>query len=62
MAEIVLWERQLPRNTGFTFELKKGQSVRITSRTIVDFVCFNRETEKRIMAGALSHAAAARDR
>ncbi len=43
MAEIVLWERQLPRNTGFTFELKKGQSVRITSRTIVDFVCFNRE-------------------
>jgi uncharacterized protein YcgI (DUF1989 family) len=43
MAESVVWERQLPRNTGFTFDLKKGQSVRITSQTIIDFVCFNRE-------------------
>jgi len=43
MAEKVLWQRELPRNTGFTFDLKKGQSVRITSQTIIDFVCFNRE-------------------
>jgi len=43
MAENVLWERQLPRNTGFRFDLKKGQSVRIASQTIIDFVCFNRE-------------------
>src|SRR6202043_2314401 len=43
MTENVLWERQLPRNTGFAFDLEKGQSVRITSQTIIDFVCFNRE-------------------
>ena len=36
-----IWERQLPRNTGFAFEVKLGQSVRITSQTIIDFVCFN---------------------
>ncbi len=39
----VLWERQLPRNTGFVFDLAAGQSVRITSQSIIDFVCFNRE-------------------
>src|SRR3982074_2944667 len=43
MTDAVLWERQLPRNTGFVFDLMKGQSVRITSQTIIDFVCFNRE-------------------
>src|SRR3954447_11469441 len=43
MGENIIWERQLPRNTGFTFDLKKGQSVRITSQTIIDFVCSNRE-------------------
>jgi uncharacterized protein YcgI (DUF1989 family) len=43
MAEKVLWERQLARNTGCTFDLKKGQAVRITSQTIIDFVCFNRD-------------------
>jgi uncharacterized protein YcgI (DUF1989 family) len=43
MNDVVLWERQLPRNTGFAFDLKKGQSVRIASQTIIDFVCFNRE-------------------
>src|SRR5215218_2028613 len=43
MPDQVLWERQLLRNTGFTFDLKKGHSVRITSQTIIDFVCFNRE-------------------
>jgi hypothetical protein len=37
-----LWERQLPRNTGLAFDVKAGQSVRITSQTIIDFVCFNR--------------------
>src|SRR5262249_19059403 len=39
----LLWERQLPRNTGFTFDLTAGQAVRITSQSIIDFVCFNRE-------------------
>ena len=43
MTDVVLWERALPRNTGFVFDLKIGQSVRITSQTIIDFVCFNRE-------------------
>ena len=38
-----IWERQLPRNTGFAFEMKFGQSVRITAQTIIDFVCFNGE-------------------
>lgn len=42
MTGTLLWERQLPRNTGFVFDLKAGQSVRITSQTIIDFVCFNR--------------------
>src|SRR5215469_14807819 len=43
MPEIKLWDRQLARNTGFAFDVKAGQSVRITSQTIIDFVCFNRE-------------------
>ena len=43
MAETVIWEKELPRNIGFAFDLKKGQSVRIRSQTIIDFVCFNRD-------------------
>jgi uncharacterized protein len=43
MANTIVWERQLPRNTGFAFDVKAGQSVRITSQTIIDFVCFNRD-------------------
>src|SRR3977135_3047149 len=43
MKEMILWERLRARNTGFAFDLMKGQSVRITSQTIIDFVCFNRE-------------------
>ena len=43
MTDVVLWERQLSRNTGFAFDLNKWQSVRITSQTIIDFVCFNRK-------------------
>ena len=43
MPNQMLWEKQLPRNTGFVFDVKAGQSVRITSQTIIDFVCFNRE-------------------
>ncbi len=43
MTDVVLWERQLSRNTGFAIDLNKGQSVRITSQTIIDFVCFNRK-------------------
>jgi uncharacterized protein len=39
----VLWMRELPRNTGFAFDLKAGQSARIVSQTIIDFVCFNRD-------------------
>ena len=43
MPKTMLWERQLPRNIGFAFDVKAGQSVRITSQTIIDFVCFNRQ-------------------
>jgi uncharacterized protein len=43
MAETVIWEKELPRNIGFAFDLQKGQSVRIRSQTIIDFVCFKRE-------------------
>src|SRR5258707_4851543 len=43
MTDVVVWERQLSRNTGFAFDLNKGQSVRITSQTIIDFICFNRK-------------------
>jgi len=39
----MLWQRELPRNVGFTFDMMAGQSVRITSQTIIDFVCFCRE-------------------
>jgi uncharacterized protein len=39
----MLWQRELPRNIGFTFDMTVGQSVRITSQTIIDFVCFCRE-------------------
>lgn len=43
MPEETLWERQLERNTGYAFDMEAGQSVRITSQTIIDFVCFNRD-------------------
>jgi uncharacterized protein len=43
MPNGMLWEHQLARNVGFAFEVKIGQSVRIASQTIIDFVCFNRE-------------------
>jgi uncharacterized protein YcgI (DUF1989 family) len=43
MPDKMLWERQLLRNTGFALDMKVGQSLRITSQTIIDFVCFNRE-------------------
>ena len=39
----MLWQRELPRNVGFAFDMKAGQSVRITSQTIIDFVCLCRE-------------------
>ena len=29
MPDKMLWEQQLPRNTGFAFDIKAGQSVRI---------------------------------
>jgi len=43
MPNAMLWERQLPRNTGLAFDVKAGQCVRITSQTIIDFVCFARD-------------------
>ncbi len=43
MPNKMLWERQLARNAGYVLDVKVGQSVRITSQTIIDFVCFNRE-------------------
>jgi uncharacterized protein len=39
----MLWERELERNIGFAFDVAAGQSIRITSQTIIDFVCFSRE-------------------
>ena len=39
MNAMILWERPRARNTGLAFDLMKGQSVRITSQTIIDFVC-----------------------
>jgi hypothetical protein len=32
-----------PRNVGFAFSMKAGQSVQITSQSIIDFVGFNRD-------------------
>ncbi len=43
MPEKTLWEQQMVRNTGFAFDMEAGQCVRITSQTIIDFVCFNRD-------------------
>lgn len=43
MSEKTLWERQMERNTGYAFDMEAGQCVRITSQTIIDFVCFNRD-------------------
>jgi uncharacterized protein YcgI (DUF1989 family) len=43
MPDKMLWERQLPRNTGFALDMTAGQRLRIQSQTIIDFVCFNRE-------------------
>jgi hypothetical protein len=39
----MLWERQLARNTGFAFDVKADQIVRVTAQSIIDFVCFNRD-------------------
>ena len=44
MPEKTLWERQLERNIGYAFDMEAGQCVRVTSQTIIDFVCFNRDT------------------
>jgi uncharacterized protein len=43
MPNNMLWKRQLSRNTGFAFDVKRGQTIRVTSQTIIDFVCFNRD-------------------
>jgi uncharacterized protein len=43
MPEKIVWEQQMVRNTGFAFDMEAGQCVRITSQTIIDFVCFNRD-------------------
>ena len=44
MTARVLWERQIARNTGFAFDLKQGQSIRIAAQTIIDFVCFDQQS------------------
>jgi len=49
MPDKMLWERQLPRNTGFALDMKAGQSLRVTSQTIIDFVCFNRENLRDVL-------------
>ena len=39
-------EETVPYNTGWAADLKKGQVLRITATTTVDFVCFRRENLK----------------
>ncbi|MEY3552375.1 MAG: hypothetical protein RL735_723 [Pseudomonadota bacterium] len=41
MTYKTVWDKSLPRNVGFCFELKEGQFVKLTSQTIIDLVCFN---------------------
>jgi hypothetical protein len=43
MADKLVWKREIRRDTGFAFDMKAGQSVRITAQTIIDFVCFSRD-------------------
>ncbi|MFZ3353122.1 MAG: urea carboxylase-associated family protein [Xanthobacteraceae bacterium] len=43
MPKKTVWERQLERNIGYAFDMEAGQCARITSQTIIDFVCFNRD-------------------
>ena len=38
----ILREDMAPRNTGWAAELKAGQMLRLTARTIIDFVAFDR--------------------
>lgn len=41
-------EHQIPANTGWGIEMKQGQVLRMTARTIIDFVCLNaRNTNER---------------
>ena len=56
MPDKMLWERELPRNTGFAFDMNAGQSVRITSQTIIDFVCFTRDHLRERFAQARTKA------
>ena len=42
MGDKGAWERKLPGNVGFAFDLEKGQRLRITAQNIIDFVAFNR--------------------
>jgi len=37
----ILKSEVVPKNSGAAFELKKGQTLRITGKSIVDFVAFN---------------------
>ncbi|MBI3062871.1 MAG: DUF1989 domain-containing protein, partial [Deltaproteobacteria bacterium] len=39
-------EETVPYNTGWAADLQKGQVLRITATTTVDFVCFRRENLK----------------
>lgn len=38
----VVWEHVVAPNTGYAFDVKQGQYLRISGTTIVDFVVFNR--------------------
>ncbi len=38
----VQWSHEVPRNSGYAFEVSAGQHVKIQGHTIVDFVAFNR--------------------
>lgn len=38
----LLWEKVVPANSGYGYEMKQGQYTKITATTTVDFVCLNR--------------------
>jgi len=50
----VLREDIAPRNTGWATEIKAGQMLRLTARTIIDFVAFDRDNHAEAFDQALT--------
>ena len=42
----IIEQADIAANTGWSGEMSKGQVLRITAETIVDFVCLNRENPR----------------